>query len=379
MKTPLKVLAVGDPAVYAYTAGSPSLVEQWAGPVEFDILPWAEYYPALMKALAAEQAEYDIVMVAGHLWLADFVSKGWLAEIGGLPAAYKVDDILQSVREEMCYQERQYLLPSFSDGHIIYYQRELVQSVLGRELPEVVTVGEFLEAVRQCADNPAGVPPLALKAHSAEIFLDWLPYLRHCGGRVLTEELQPALNSPEGLQALELYRELKGLCPAGTEEFGNEEIMRVIQNGEAVFAVSWGGQAGSIVDPAKIDPAKLGYATFAEPWNVTWSFGVAARSVRKAEAIDFLAYLTGSSVDRVIGHKAGSPCRYSSYRHDALECPWFGAQQELLRRAKPLPSFPGSGEVYGVIYGNIHAAFTGKRTPAEALELSEKQIRLLRK
>lgn len=80
MKT-IRVLAVGDPAVDAYTRPEygilPRFEEAEGIKVDFDIVPWDSYYGTLMDAFSGTK-QYDIVMVAGHLCLLKSLSLEWL-------------------------------------------------------------------------------------------------------------------------------------------------------------------------------------------------------------------------------------------------------------------------------------------------------------
>ena len=81
MNDVIKVLAVADPAVFVYVNKKYALFDKFKeARIEFDIVPWENYYPTMLQALEGK-CDYDIVMVAGHLWLSDFVEKGYLCEI----------------------------------------------------------------------------------------------------------------------------------------------------------------------------------------------------------------------------------------------------------------------------------------------------------
>jgi len=76
----IRVLAVADPAVYVYADTKFNILnkfkEQTGIQVSFDIVPWADYYSILMNSF--KEYKYDIVMVAGHLWLQNFIDNGYL-------------------------------------------------------------------------------------------------------------------------------------------------------------------------------------------------------------------------------------------------------------------------------------------------------------
>ena len=74
----LRILAVADPAVQGYP--QEKILENAPLACSMDILPWKEYYPAMMDSFQGRR-DYDIVMVAGHLWLKELADQGFLAPV----------------------------------------------------------------------------------------------------------------------------------------------------------------------------------------------------------------------------------------------------------------------------------------------------------
>lgn len=122
----LDVLAVGDPAVEVYDDPKFGFLEEFQKTnnieVNFDIVSFNKYYAQLMESF--QKYKYDVVMVAGHLWLKEFVEKGYLSELKlNAGQDYNYLDIVAEIREELELNGRKYLLPSFSDGHILVYRK----------------------------------------------------------------------------------------------------------------------------------------------------------------------------------------------------------------------------------------------------------------
>ena len=372
---------MGDPAVAAYTDPALDLTGPWSRKtgeaVEFTVLPWAEYFPALTEALESGAGKYDVVMIAGHLWLQDFVSRGFLLPLEGIRGAVDrygaFEDILPKVRAELAVGEEIYLIPSFTDGHILFYQKDPVERVLGGPLPEVLTVSEFTAAAEQLA-LASGKPgeTLVMKAHESEIFLDWLPHYAEGGQNLFGPGLEPRFNSPRGVEALERYASLKRLALPVSLRAGNEEVCEALRTGSCLMGVSWGGQARFIASPEALDRG-MGFATFREPWNVTWGFAVPRGAEWRESLADFLGFLASPEVDRQVGARAGSPVRDSSYRGEVL--PWYPVQRTMVELSRPLPSFRGSGEVYGLFYKWIYRAFSGETAAAAALSGLDREVR----
>ncbi|WP_024295703.1 extracellular solute-binding protein [Lacrimispora indolis] len=356
----LKVLAVADPAVEGYLDEELGILKGYGGRVDFHIVPWADYYPMMMKAFAGE-ADYDIVMVAGHLWLRDFVEKGYLSELD-----FEEEDILPVIAEEMRYKGKAYLSPSFCDGHMILYRKSLLHQVLGKELENVITPQEYIETAKAYKEA-CGKQAVAMKADQSEIFTDALPFLRMYGGDAYDLHGTAACGKEETVKGLQSYVELKTCAVDGTEAFGNGEIALAIREKRAAMAVTWSGQMGEVFKKGCLEPWDLGFCTFSTAWNVTWSFGICLSSGKKKAAEEFLKYLRSPEVDGKVGKKSGAPVRRGSYLEGAGECPWFPVQQKMMELAKPLPRLSKAGEKNGVFYEKIFEAFTGKKTAQEAM------------
>jgi multiple sugar transport system substrate-binding protein len=380
----IRVLAVGDPAVDIYVDKENDVLGLWKKisdiEVDFKIVPWESYYETMMEDFKAEESSFDIVMVAGHFWLKDFVRKGYIADLNDyldyLPEHYDFEDILPVIRQEICLEGHQYLFPSFCDGHILLYRKSIVQNALGYLPDKCITIDELIDMVKK-VDGCEGLHGIALKAHKSEILTDFLPYLRSEGTDLFDENLKPAFNNEKGIAALKKYKSLKKYSPENTCEFDNDAIREQMQQRKAAFAMTWGGQLGVVLDKRCREIEDIGFATIDKPWNVTWSFAVNKKSLNKEGAVKLLGFLTSSEVDKMVGRHAGSPVRKSTYMDEAerKKCSWYDAHLDMIENyAKPLPNLDNSGEIFGVLYDCLSRAFNDELSEEESLKIAESKI-----
>ncbi|HIP72656.1 MAG TPA: extracellular solute-binding protein, partial [Anaerolineae bacterium] len=239
----LNIIGPNDPALDVLQAA----LAQSDLNAELTIIPWPRYRDELMATLRADAAPNQAVFIPGHIWLPELADAGLLAEIDPLLttvspailAAYNLDDVIPTVAEECRYQGKQYQLPFFSDGHILFYRSDLIELDDSRGVPVVSTrdVAELAASVH----NPPRVYGLALKANVSEVFTDWLPYLWEAGGTIFDEDGRPHLDNPINIAALESYCRLRPLCPPQTHTYGNGEISDSFRKGEAALIATWGG------------------------------------------------------------------------------------------------------------------------------------------
>lgn len=378
---PYRVLGPDDPALAALEEALRAHPE-WE--TSLTIVPWAEYRDVLMQTLAAPEAPYAAVFVPGHVWVPELADAGQLAALDpvlerlpDLVDRYRPDDILPLVARESRFRGAQYMLPLFTDGHLVFFRADTAAPPANGSVA-VIAPSEVPQLAAR-AHRPPERYGLALKAHPSEILLDWLPYLWNEGGDVLDEDGRPAFAGPEGVRALEAYCALRELCPPDTDQYGNAEIADALRQGRVGLAASWGGQAAAILlAPEAAGPTVYQVGTFPVPWNGTWGVAVPA-NLPPAVQEGILAVLLqamGPETDRALTRVAGSPVRRSSYAPDQLErYPWLAAQYEMLQRARTLPVHPKVGAFAGALYEAVHEAFTGRSTPREALAAAEREVR----
>ena len=358
----LKVLAVADPAVKVYVDENLNLLKDFPDIVDFNVVPWAQYYTTMLDVFAGK-VDYDVVMVAGHLWMADFVEKGYLA-----PIELEEEDILPVILQEMKYDNKFYLSPSFCDGHMIVYRKSVLKEKLGRVLDTVITPEEYIDAASKIGVSKTQAA-VAMKAHPSEIFTDALPFLRMGGKDVYDEEtLEVLCNDASIIKGLEAYYGLRKYAFLDTDTYGNEEIASAIQNKKAAMAVTWSGQLGVVYNDNCVDKEDLGFATFNTAWNVTWSFAISARSKNKEKANELLRFLRSPKMDAIAGAYSGAPVRRQSYLKGKEKFPWYECQLSMIEKAKPLPNMLLAGDKNGILYEEIAEAFGGRKSPAKAME-----------
>ena len=363
----LKVLAVADPAVMAYV--DQKLLDEYPIEVKMDVFPWSEYYSTMMEVFEGK-AYYDIIMVAGHLWKRDFVEKGYLA-----PVSYEEEDILPVIAKEMKFAGKQYLSPSFCDGHMIVYRKSVIKEVLGIEFGEIVTPEQYYEAAQKLFD--AGYL-IAMKADASEIFTDALPFLRMEGIDVYDENTETIqCDREEVIHGLEKYIGLKAFAFKDTDTYGNEAVAGKLQSKEAVMGVTWSGQMGTVMSEACMEKEDLGFATFSTAWNVTWSFAIPSGSQKIEQAKALLQFLRSKEIDQKAGSVSGAPVRRGSYLSLVDAYPWYRCQLNMFEHARLLPDLSKAGEKNGVLYHQIALAFAGEKTPREAMLDAKREIKEL--
>ena len=372
MNKELKVLAVGDPAVAAYTDERFGVLEGYKDPVRFDVVPWNQYYNKMMDSFSGKE-DYDIVMVAGHLWKYDFVQKGYIQSF-----EYDKADILPNIAAETEINGKTYLSPSFFDGHMIVYRKSVIREIFGKEFEDVITPAEYIDAAFKIHEY-TGKPSVAMKADVSEILTDALPFMRMNGKDVYDKDsCEVTCTLPEVVDGLIEYCNLKKCAIEGTDNFGNEEIVDAIKTNKVPMAITWSGQLGYIYDDKCVDKDDLGFATLSTAWNVAWSFAINSKTSIKDRAEKFLEYLRSDKNDKIAGKVSGSPVIETNYHDDEKKYPWYKAQLKMVANAVTFPNMENAGDKNSVLYNEITEAFAGRKTPLQAMKDAETAIRLIK-
>lgn len=364
----IRLLAPDDPALQALLANPQITV---------DIVPWAEYRDRLMQNLEGETTAYQGLCIPGNVWLPELANAGFFHPLDELHAQmehpdFDKDDFLPLAMQEAHFEGHWYLLPLFSDGHIVFYDTDVIELPEGR----VLSTGALYELAKTAHQAPERYG-IALKAHPSEIFLDFYPFWLEANVPLLDENDHAAFNTPAGVQALEQYCALREFAPPDTHNYGNAEIAAALQQRQVAIATTWGGQAAPIFGTAAT-PYRA--AVFPKPWNATWSIAI-PRNLAENEALQaldgFFNILT-PELDLKIIESAGSPVRKQSYAPQYLQRYfWLGAQKQMLERAQILPLRPEVGQFLGALYEAVYAAFVGDKTSAQALSDAESAVNIV--
>ncbi len=373
------ILGPNDPALNVLASFLESHPEM---DMKLVIIPWENYPGAFFESLKAPESPYQAVFIPGHVWLADLVEDNSIIPIplskisSEIVVEYNLDDLIPKIREECSYKGELYLIPWFTDGHILFYRNDYINLECNHQkIPTICS--KDLEALVKKVHNPPHFFGLALKAAPSEIFLDWLPFLWDFGGDIFDHELKPCIATEESILALETYCHLRNYCAADTHKFGNQEIANILRAKKVGIAPTWGGQAGLIFPHGNELQTIYSTALYSTPWNATWGIGIPNKqpSHVKTQITEALLRIAQPEIDTQIIESAGSPVRISSYSEQNVERYfWLKAQWEMLLRCRTLPSIPNLGSVLGVLYPAVYSAFIGEKSPKEAL--SEAQARL---
>lgn len=325
---------------------------------------------------AAPAGTYDTVLV-DVIWPAEFASKKMIVDITDRFPESERSKIFDGALKTTEYQGSYYGVPWILDTKYFFYNKEMLKEA-GIAPPD--TWDAVVEAARALKSQGVVEYPLVWSWAQAEALMcDYATLLGAYGGRFFDEGGRPAFNTGGGLQALKFMRmtldeELSN--PASTESL-EEDVRRIISQGEAAMALNWTYMFALANDPnesqvaGQIEIAHTPAGPAGAP-GVNGSMGIAVSngSQNQDEAWRYIQFMTSQEVQNQYA-KLSLPIWKSSYEEqevvDALP-QVVPVAKEQLNDMILRPIVPQYNEVSQDMQVEIQRALTGDKTPKQALD-----------
>ena len=187
-----------------------------------ELTTYGDWQEKMTLNLSSKSGSYDITYIFPPD-LATFADNGWLMPL---------DDYIEKYREEYNFDDiPDYLWDAYTyDGHIygipshqwaaLLFARNDVISDAGLEVPK--TLDELVDVSEKLTTEEMSGLTLSLKA-SDMLAITFQCFLSACGGWWFDDNMKPAFNSPEAMQAIEYIQKLIPYCPAGSTTYGSDE------------------------------------------------------------------------------------------------------------------------------------------------------------
>lgn len=350
--------------------------------VELQAIPNASdlAHQLLVTALGAGAEDLD-AFVLDVIWVAELARAGWLADLSDAfpPAAIRAE-FLAGPADAVVRDGRTRAVPWFVDVGLLYYRSDLVPS------PPATYAALEADARAAMARAP-GAAGFVWQGRQYEglscVFYEAL--WGHGGAAMRGDRL--ALETPEAVRALAWLRGLvaRGISPTSVVVAAEEDARRAFQDGRAVFMRNWPYAWPLLQDPASPVRGKVAVAPLPSEDGAPgpgvlggWQLGVSARAppARRAAAARLVAHLTSPAANLVLALAYGrNPARRAAYDDPRLRegNAFIAGLLPHLERARPRPLTPYYMLSADAVQGELSAAVSGLRTPAEALRRAQAQ------
>jgi arabinogalactan oligomer / maltooligosaccharide transport system substrate-binding protein len=329
----------------------------------------------------AAGGEAPDVFRAEIAWIADYADKGYLVDLTDMVPADEWDDYLAGPLAYGQWQGGTFAIPQVTDALALLYNRSILEAA-GVEAPETmeefISVGETIEAETDV--NSA----FYMRGDAY-----WLqPFLWAFGGGLfdvddqgnVTEILVNNEGSVEGLTYL--LDDVLGTIAPESVDFANDygNAMTAFKAGDVAMIFNGPWSTADVLSGEEFtDPANLGIAVIpAGPdgdrgspiGGHSYVVYAGADEATQTCAVEFARYLSSAeNQGRLASELNLLPTRTSAYElAEVQDNPLIADFQAVIENATARPVVPEGGAIYAEFGPNFQAAWTGDKSPQQALD-----------
>jgi ABC-type glycerol-3-phosphate transport system substrate-binding protein len=324
-----------------------------------------------------------------------WVAARWLLPVTEyLPEMAGKDDILAGPLDSYLLKGDNWGMPFSAGAGLMTYRKDLLDAA-GKSAPD--TWEDMLDVA--AAVNSDDVAAVALRAAPGQGFNMFIfpMIMRAYGGKFFKDypkqDLTPAINSPETLEALKVYiKLLNDYGPEGVGTYNFPEITAGMQAGKLAMTVEGTGIVSQLIDPEKSKfAANMGIAlppggpAGRSPAIAVHGLGIPASSGNPDAAAKFISWATSTeTVRKIVLSEPFIDFVNGSLADDADIAKKYGsAQPDLLKLKNEAlnlaigyyrPLLPQWVEIGSAVGENINGALNGLMSPEEALEMAQDEM-----
>jgi multiple sugar transport system substrate-binding protein len=223
-------------------------------------VPFTSVYEKLKTEFVGGTGAYDVVIFY-PAYLGEFAEFGYIQPLDGLFSVHdpKMDDVVPAYRDLYdMYNGRTYALPYDGDILNLYYLEHLFNDA-GEKAAFKAKYGQDL-AVPRTWDDLAKVAQFFTRKKGEKLagktldqdfygfafygdrgfaYAWWGNIFGSLGGAYFDKNMKPQINSPAGIQALNIEKKLKEYCPPDVMSYGYEQLMNAYFQGRVAMMIQW--------------------------------------------------------------------------------------------------------------------------------------------
>lgn len=251
--------------------------------IEVVEVPFEEVYSQQTAEFLAGSGALDLA-VFYPAFIGDYAGNDFLQPLDGFMEELdpELDDVITAFRElYLNWDDQTFALPFDGDVNMLLYRQDLLEhpdeqadfeAEYGRELTVPETWDEYLEVgeffTRDEGQTLAGEEldrPFYGCAEYGERGFSWAWFMNRfasMGGVYFDPEMNPQIDTPEAVEALELMKEAVDTCaPPDVLNYGYDQLRDIFINGDAFMVVQWSDVPKKAGDPEESEiPGLAGYA-----------------------------------------------------------------------------------------------------------------------
>ncbi len=365
---------------------APMFKEATGADLKVEIMDYGTLLTKTTADFVGDTKGYDLVTM-DIVWAGAYAENGYSVDLTDWvkrdAAELELDDIYPVLLSSLGQYEGKYVaFPFAAYANVLAYRKDLFEAA-GLAAP--TTMEELVEDAKKLTDpskNQYGFVANGQKGPA--VAQDWMQYNTQMGGSILGADGKPALNSPENVKSLTVYKQLfADSAPPGAIEYdwgGREESFR---QGIAAMMQTWSVGAPGYSDPsmskivgkAGIAPAPVGKGLKPEYGVGGWGMAINADidDKQKEAAWTFIKWLVSKPIHKEFNLEgAGSFMRISQMTDPDLTAkfdflPVVATTYEN-GNGEYRPRIPQYPEIQDILGSAVNAVLAGAAEPQAALD-----------
>ena len=360
--------------------------------INFAQFPYQSLFEKELIDLNARTGAYDLIMLDDP-WFPRFAGSQFLTDLTPLlqkrgqtgPDADFVEASINVCRHPF-QTGTLYALPYVGNSQLFFYRKDLFAK---HGLKEPATWNDVLAAAKTIQDKETGANGgkmygyVMRAAQGNAAVADFMPIFWAFGAEMFDPSGKPAVNSAEGIAALEFMLQLGKVSPPGYASFNADEVSAHLLQDTAAMSINWPAWISAFSDPkrskvlGKIEFTTLPGATKPGQAEIgNWLIAIPRDSQNAEAAMDFLLWATTTEQMKQSALRGNPPTRKSLFQDPELlaKYPAYPAQFRSLSTSRPRPRTPQWNEIENAFGIFLSKANSGELSPAEAMNQANAEI-----
>jgi multiple sugar transport system substrate-binding protein len=361
--------------------------------IEIAQLPYTNLFEKELIDLKSRTGAYDLIMLDDP-WFPRFASEQLLTDLTPLlqqRGHSNPDSDFVATSIALCRHPYQtgplYAFPYVGNSQLFFYRKDLFEKH-SLKAPstwnDVLAAAKTIQEKESAGANGGQIYGYVMRAEQGNAAVaDFMPIFWAFGGEMFDASGKPAVNSPEGIAALQFMLELGKYSPPGYVSFNASDVGAHLLQGTAAMSINWPAWISSFSDPAKSKViGKIEFTTLpsgqkqgqAEIGN--WLIAIPRDSRNAADAMDFLLWATTAQQMKQSAQRGNPPTRRSLFNDAELvsKNPAYPAQLRSLESSRPRPRTPYWNEIENAFGIFLSKANSGELSPADAMNQANAEI-----
>ena len=388
----LNVASMNDPFAFVLQDMLPRFQEETGIEVRLNILSYPELLSRVTADFVGGTQGFDIV-TTDNVWTGQFADAGHTVVLNDWierdAAEIRVDDIYPVLMTSLGnFEGQQVAFPFAGYANVLVYREDLY-SEAGLEPPETMEqLVEAAYALTQPEANQYGW--VANGQRGPAVAQDWMQYNAQMGGSIMGDDGLPALNSPENVESLRVYKSLfDDTTPPGAVEYdwgGREESFRqgLVANQQtwSVASATYDNpEMSRVVGQVGIILAPTGEGLESRYGVGGWGLGINADvdDRRQEAAWEFVKWVTSPAIQLDMAEMGGGGyIRISTVTapelQDDLDFLPVVHQSFTNGDGEFRPRIPQYPEIQDILGDAVNSVLVGDRDPQEALDDAQARV-----